>query len=65
VVWIHVAEVIYQLWCLCEHDDAHFGSVKGGKFDMLIVNFSGRICSMEFIHLWGLFDSQDKRQLVS
>ena len=35
MVWIHVAEDIYQLSDLCEHDDAHFGSVKGGKFDSL------------------------------
>jgi len=35
VVWIHVAENIYQLLGLCEHDNANFGSVKGGKFDRL------------------------------
>ena len=35
VVWIHVAEDIYQLWGFCEHDDAHFGSVECGKFDSL------------------------------
>ena len=26
---------IYQLLGLCEHDDANFGSIKGGKFDRL------------------------------
>jgi len=30
-----VAENIYQLLDWCEHDDAHFGSVKGGTFDGL------------------------------
>jgi hypothetical protein len=35
VVWIYVAEVIYQLLGLCEHGDVRFGSVKGGKFDRL------------------------------
>jgi hypothetical protein len=30
-----VAADIYQLSGLCEHDEANFGSVKGGKFDML------------------------------
>ena len=35
MVWIHVAENIYQLLGLYELDDAHFGSVKGGKFDGL------------------------------
>jgi hypothetical protein len=35
VVCINFSEVIYQLLGLCEHDDVHFGSVKGGKFDRL------------------------------
>ena len=35
VVWMHVAEDIYQLWGFCEHDDAHFDSVEYGKFDSL------------------------------
>jgi len=30
-----VAVDIYQLLGFCEHDDANFGSVKGGKFDTL------------------------------
>ena len=34
VVWMHVAEDIYQLSDFCEHDDVHFGSI-GGKFDRL------------------------------
>ena len=35
MVWIHVAEDIYQLSDLCARDDAYFGPVKGGKFDSL------------------------------
>ena len=65
MVWVHVADDIYQLWGLCEHDDAYFGSIKCWKFYRLNDNFCRRICSMEFMHVCGLFDSQNKRQIVS
>ena len=61
MVWMHVAEDIYHLWGFYEYDDAHFGSVEGGKFDKL----SDCLLLKEFIQLWALFDSQNKRHLVS